>query len=271
VTTAADRLLRRIGGPWMTHASLLVATLLYYGLLATVPFWIAFVPCVYLGHRIGILLHEYFHGLGFRRYRVNQAVVTLWDGLMLTFGMLEVLRARHLDHHREVAGAGRRVETDHPQTGLDVARYFTHLADGLRGRLPYVHPRRIGLGAVISTAMIASCVLLGRSDVMWSALAVVVFTVTVPVSLRSAMEHQGEAGADRFANDYRAVVPMFNVNRHIHHHEDATVPWYRLEWRAGTPLSPRAYLTHWYRAHVTGELSELPPMGHVAERDHAGR
>ena len=53
---------------------------------------------------------------------------------------------------------------------------------------------------------------------------------------------------------------MFNVNRHIHHHEDATVPWYRLEWRAATPLPSRAYLTHWYRAHVTGELSELPSM-----------
>lgn len=271
MTTATDRLLRRVGRPWMTHASLVVVTLTYYGVLATLPLWLAFVPCVYLGHRIGILLHEYFHGLGFRRYRANHAVVTLWDGVMLTFGMLEVVRARHLDHHREVAGAGRRAETDHPHAAIDVARHFTHLVDGLRGRLPYAQPRRIGLGALISTAVIAGWLLLGRSDVMWSTLAVVVFTVTVPVSLRSAIEHQGEAGAGRFANDYRPLVPMFNVNRHIHHHEDATVPWYRLEWRAAAPLPPRAYLTHWYRAHVTGELSELPSMGTVAGRDQAAR
>jgi fatty acid desaturase len=51
-------------------------------------------------HRIGVLLHDYLHGIPFRRRRNNLAMVSLFDGLMLMFGTLEVFRGTHLAHHR---------------------------------------------------------------------------------------------------------------------------------------------------------------------------
>src|SRR5512132_2523966 len=86
--------------PWLTHGCLVVFTLVYYGLVLMVPFWIAFVPLVILTHRIGTLLHEYIHGIPFRRYSRNHAVVTFYDGFMLMFGTLEMFRVSHLRHHR---------------------------------------------------------------------------------------------------------------------------------------------------------------------------
>ena len=86
--------------PFLTHASLLLMTVLYYSLLLRLPFWAAFVPCVFLAHRVGVMLHEYFHGIALHRYRDNLAVVTLWDGIMMTFGVMEVVRGMHLSHHK---------------------------------------------------------------------------------------------------------------------------------------------------------------------------
>ena len=85
---------------WLTHISLVALTLAYFILLTHVPLWIALIPGVLLAHRIGILVHEYIHGIPFKRYRDNLAVVSLFDGPMLMFGALEMFRATHLAHHR---------------------------------------------------------------------------------------------------------------------------------------------------------------------------
>ena len=79
--------------PFLTPASLLLLTVLYYSLLLRLPLWVAFVPCVFLAHRVGVMLHEYFHGIALDRYRDNLAVVTLWDGIMMTFGVMETSTA----------------------------------------------------------------------------------------------------------------------------------------------------------------------------------
>jgi hypothetical protein len=95
---------------------------------------------------------------------------------------------------------------------------------------------------------------------VWRSLAVVAFTVLVPISLRGAIEHSSEPGDPGFANEYTTFFPIFNINRHIHHHEDPTVPWYLLEWRTDSPLPAFSYITHWFRIYITRELVPMQPM-----------
>lgn len=71
--------------PALTHGALLLLSAALWSLLWFVPFWIMFVPGVLLAHRIGILLHEYLHGIPFRSYRRNLAVYGFFDGAMLMF------------------------------------------------------------------------------------------------------------------------------------------------------------------------------------------
>ena len=92
--------------------------------------------------------NEYFHGIALDRYRDNHAVVTLWDGIMMTLGVMEVVRGMHLSHHRWL-----HVQApDHVQAyvhdekhahgifsfaaAFDAARHLSWLADGLRGKKP---------------------------------------------------------------------------------------------------------------------------------------
>jgi fatty acid desaturase len=86
--------------PLLTHGSLVVLTVLLFVLLLRAPLWVAFVPCAILQHRIGVLLHEYIHGIPFSRYRSNLRVLVFFDGLLLTYGFGELFRGTHLAHHR---------------------------------------------------------------------------------------------------------------------------------------------------------------------------
>ena len=86
------------------------------------------------------------------------------------------------------------------------------------------------------------------------------FTVFVPMSLRGAIEHSSAPGDPGFANEYTTFCPIFNINRHIHHHEDPTVPWYLLEWRTTNPLPTWNYVTHWFGVYITRELAPMQPM-----------
>ena len=65
-----------------------------FALLLFTPYWIAFVPGVVLTHRIGVMMHEYIHGIPFRRYAYCHNVLTFFDGLTLMFGLLELFRGR---------------------------------------------------------------------------------------------------------------------------------------------------------------------------------
>src|SRR5262249_42172526 len=94
------RFLRSRHAPLLTHASLLACLATMFALLLWAPLWLALVPCLLLEHRVGILIHEYVHGIPFRRRRQNLIVIGLVDGATLSFGMLELFRASHLAHHR---------------------------------------------------------------------------------------------------------------------------------------------------------------------------
>ena len=135
-----QRFLRSPHAAWLTHGSLLALTALYAWILLALPFWVALLPGVLVGHRIGVLLHEYLHGTAFRHYRHNLDVFTLWDGLMLLFGGFEIFRASHLAHHRHLNtpqeeliprdAAGACVGGFWRE--LELVKHFVYLADALQ-------------------------------------------------------------------------------------------------------------------------------------------
>ena len=257
----------------VTPLLLVILTAAFFWILLQAPFWIAFVPCVIVGHRIGILLHEFMHGIPFRRYRDNLNVVTFVDGLMLLFGMLEVFRGTHLEHHRWL-NTGRdparesdaRTRAQHRiASAFELFQYLVYLADTLAGRKPYIRGRRILCSAAISTVAILGWVWAGHAEVVWKVMAISVFTTLVPVSLRGAVEHYNHPGAPGATNEYRVWIPLFNLNRHLHHHEDSTVPWYLLEFKTGKPLPNWHYFTHWFRVYITHDYELMRPLKHRVE------
>lgn len=274
VQTLVQRLVRRaVHSPhaaWITHIALLLLTMAFYGLLLGAPYWIAFLPCVLLGHRIGVLLHEYFHGIPFRKYSHNLVVASIWDALLLFFGMLELFRGTHLAHHRwlnteqdsaresyERVGRNRVLDFI---TGLEAVQQFLYLVEALRGRKPYIRGMRVALGFVLSVVMVWAWYRVGRLDVVWKLAGVSLFTTLGPISLRAAIEHHSERNDPGFANEYKVWIPLFNLNRHIHHHEEPTVPWYLLQFRTPNPLPEWRYFTHWFRVYLKRELVLMQPM-----------
>jgi fatty acid desaturase len=264
-----ERLLKSRYAPWITHLGLASLMVLFFALLLLVQFWLAFIPGVVIAHRIGVLVHEYFHGIPFRRYRDNLAVVSFFDGLMLTFGLLEVFRGTHLAHHRWLnteLDPTREAITDPGSNMRDrlaahpAVQNLIYLRDQLRGERPYVHGRRILLGAILSLTTVVSWWQLGHPEVIWKTLAIIIFTTLVPVSMRGAIEHYSYSGDPNFANEYRVLFPLLNINRHIHHHEQPTVPWYLLKFRTECPLSNWNYFTHWFRVNVKRDFVLMQPM-----------
>src|SRR5689334_7538681 len=94
------RLLTSRYAPLLTHAALVGLTVVLFTLLLRLPLWLAFVPCALVEHRIGVLLHEYIHGIPFRKYRTNLWLLSAYEGVLLTFGLGELFRGTHLAHHR---------------------------------------------------------------------------------------------------------------------------------------------------------------------------
>ncbi len=259
-------------GAWLTHGSLLVMTGMYFGVLAHFPFWVAFVPAVLLAHRIGVMLHEYIHGIPLKRYRDCLAVVTAFDGLLLLFGLLELFRGTHLSHHRwlnKAGDSGFRQAQSTPEgnrwtavvTALEATQHLGFLWESFRGLHPFVQQRRVILGMLGSVAFTAGWVAIGRPEMAWKLVLISLFTSAVPVSLRGAIEHHSHPGDGGFANDYRALIPLFNLNRHIHHHQDPRCPWYLLEFRQHPPLPARNYFTHWFGVYWSRKLVLMQPQG----------
>jgi fatty acid desaturase len=255
-----DAFLKSRYAPWLTHLSLAALTTSYFFLLLRLPFWIAFAPGVLVAHRIGILLHEYLHGIPFRRYRNNLAVASLFDGLLLMFGMLELYRGTHLAHHKwlnthrdpamESATHGNGARLRDLLAAPEAFQFLIYLGDVLRGKRPYVRRDRLIIGVVLSILAVLMWVWAGRADVVWKICAITIYTTVVPISLRGAIEHHSYRGDRRFANEYRVWIPMFNLNRHVHHHENPRTPWYLLKFRTNPTLSTREYITHWFRVYV---------------------
>ena len=253
-------------GVWLTHGSAVVMTLALFSLLLFVPFPIAFIPGVLVTHRIGVMMHEYIHGIPFRRYKNCLHVLAFFDGLMLMFGLLELFRATHLSHHRWLNGPGdsafdnQQDKTQNAVEALEVTQHLKFYWEALHGLHPYAQPRRIAFCAALTCTWIAFWIAAGRGDVVWKLMALAAFTTAVPVSLRGAVEHHDVPGHRGFANEYRTIIPLFNLNRHIHHHEQPTLPWYLLEYRTPEPLSWRHYYTYWFRAYIRKELVLMRPM-----------
>ena len=258
-------------GPMLTHIPLLLLTAAYFALLLRVPLWIALIPGVVIAHRLGTLLHEYIHGIPFRRYRANHAVVTVWDGLLLLFGSYEMFRVSHLLHHQwlnsdhddarrktETIGRGRIRDVI---TGLEVVQYLMKFVQVLGGAEPRIRRGRMLVSSIISCAVIVGFILVGRGDVPAKMGLITLLTVLVPVSLQSAIEHYSPPENRGFANEYRVLLPRFNINRHIHHHENPSLPWYRLQWRTERPLNRRSYVSYWYHVFIKRDYELMRPMG----------
>ena len=156
--------------PLLTHVSLVLLTLLLFAVLYRVPFWIAFVPAAIIQHRIGVLLHEYIHGIPFSRYRTNLAVLSIWDGLLLMFGLADLFRGTHLAHHRWLnterdpayhAFRGRGPTIASKVTALEGVQHVIYLSQSLRGKHPDVVASRMVLGACLSSLWLAFWILVG--------------------------------------------------------------------------------------------------------------
>lgn len=262
--------LRSRHAAWLTHGSAFVMTAGLFALVLTLPFRYAFIPAVLLTHRVGVMMHEYIHGIPFRRYVHCLRVLAFYDGLMLMFGLLELFRATHLSHHRWLNTEGdsafdnqRLKESPNRVTGtlasLEATQHLKFYWEALHGKHPYARPRRIAFCALLTCAWIAFWISIGRPDVVWKLMALTAFTTTVPVSLRGAVEHHAEPDRPGFANEYHTLIPLFNLNKHVHHHEQPTLPWYALEWRTPQPLHWRHYYTYWFRAYVKRELVLMQP------------
>jgi fatty acid desaturase len=264
-----QRFLRSRHGPFLTHASLAALTSALFVLLWYAPLWLAVVPGVLLLHRIGVLLHEYLHGIPFRRYRYNLAVYGFFDGLMLGFGLFELFRGTHLAHHRWLnSGGDSAYRTAHRSrsgilgwlAALEAVEQFRYLWEAFRGRQRYVRLHRLALGAILSLSFVVIWWRLGRPDMPIKLGVLTMLTMLVPVSLRGAVEHHGHPDDPGFANEYRVWIPLFNLNRHVHHHEDMRCPWYLLTWRTPRPLPASAYFTHWFRVYVRKDYTLMRPM-----------
>jgi fatty acid desaturase len=262
------RLLESRYAPLLTHGCLALLTAIFFTVLVRARLWLAFVPCAIVQHRIGVLLHEYIHGIPFRRYKSNLRVLSLFDGLLLTFGLGELFRGTHLAHHRwlnterdpaftaEQTNNGTRWGTI---TALEGVQHAIYLCEALRGRHRYVVPSRLIVGAALSAAWTAFWIAMGRGDVPLKIVALTLYNTLIPISFRGAVEHHSHPDNPAFANEYRVVIPLFNLNRHLHHHLAPRRPWYLLEFQTERPLSTFHYFTHWFRVYVTRDYVLMRP------------
>jgi fatty acid desaturase len=270
---ACARFLHSRSASVLTHGSLALLTIAFFIMLVRLPFWVAFLPCAIVQHRIGVLLHEYIHGIPCRHYRTNLRILSFVDGLMLMFGLMELFRGTHLAHHRwlnterdpafaSAQEAGQRRWW--PVAALDGVQYLIYLGQSFRGRHPYVVSSRIAMGIALSSAWVLAWVLAGRSDVPLKIIALTLYNTMIPVSFRGAVEHHSHPADEGFANEYRVLIPLFNLNRHIHHHENPRLPWYLLRYRTERPLWTFHYFTHWFKVYVMRTYVLMRPVSKVS-------
>ena len=157
-------------------------TVALFAMLLAWPFWMAAVPAVLLTHRIGVMMHEYIHGIPFRRYANCLRVLAIYDGMTFMFGLLELFRATHLSHHRWLnspgdSGFDNLHVKEHPNqvmgtiAALEVTQHLKFYWEALHGLHPYARPRRIAFGFVTSCAWIVFWIAVGRPDMVWKLMA----------------------------------------------------------------------------------------------------
>lgn len=256
--------------PLITHLSLVILSVFLFGFIFWAPLWVALIPCALIHHRIGILLHEYIHGIPFLRYKHNLWILTAFDGLLLSFGGLEVFRGIHLAHHRWLNTEKDPVyEKDEVTTRkasirrflgfFEGSHYVKYMCESFWGKHRYVEPFRIAVSMMLSLAWVMFWIQVGSPRVVMVLVGLNLYTSMGPSSLRGALEHRSYRGDPSFANEYRVRLSLFNLNRHIHHHLDPTCPWYLLEFFTPEPLPAICYWTHWYHIFVRQDYSFMQP------------
>jgi fatty acid desaturase len=278
-TTLLATLLHSRYAPGLTHTLLVVLLAVEFVLILEAPLWAVLVPGTMIHHRVGLLLHEYVHGIPLRRYRHNLWVLSAVNGVLITFGLMEVFRANHLAHHRW-CNTDRDPSFKHEQQqsvgprGLlrrsawvlyralcgdhGISMYLKHMVRSFTTRKPYLKRSRILLELGLSALWIAFWIAVGRPGVVLT-LIVLHLGIAIPTALRGVVEHSSYRGNPDFANDYKVWVPVLNINRHIHHHIDPTCPWYLREFYS-VPLPPVSYWIHWYRTFVKRDYVFMHPM-----------
>lgn len=270
-TSLWQRFLASKHASMLTHGSIVLLTAAKFWLLLNTPLWFALVPCALIEHRIGIMIHEYIHGIPFTRYKHSRWVITFFDGMDLCFGLLEVFRVSHLTHHRwlntERDPAHFSVQTVEQRKGfvglllsLEFPQHVLYLWSALRGRVLDISPWRVAAGAALSVGWIVFWVAMGYWW-MWPVLqGLVLFSGAISSSLRGAAEHHSYPGDPNYANEYKVVIPAFHINRHVHHHIDPSCPWYRLQFVTDRTLPIWAPYVHWYKAYVQKSYVLMQPM-----------
>lgn len=114
--------------PLVTHGSLALLTAALITLLLRAPLAWTAVPCVVLHHRVTILLHEYIHGIPLRRDRDDLLVLTVFEGVLLSFGFIEGVRAGLLAHHRWCA-VRREMASSRESASIEVQVPFSPPVD----------------------------------------------------------------------------------------------------------------------------------------------
>jgi fatty acid desaturase len=248
--------------PLITHFCTLAMIAAVFTLIVWAPLWLAWIPCAALHHRIGVMMHEYVHGIPFRRYRYSLWVLSALDGLMISFGLVEVFRGIHFAHHRwlntEKDPGFLSATRNGPRELLMGPLWF--LFSSLRGEHVYVRRNRIFVGVGLSLASIAFWAAIGLPQVALYLIALNAYSALVSSSFRGAVEHSSYPGDPHIANDYRVWLPLFNINRHIHHHYEPTRPWYLLEYKHERPLHPIAYWTHWFHVYWKRDFGGMRPL-----------
>jgi len=255
--------------PLLTHLALAALFAAMIALLVKTPFWLALVPCALLHHRVGILLHEYIHGIPFRGRERNLLTLSLFDGLLISFGMMEVFRVSHLAHHtwlnteRDPAAQaekdkGHRVSLLGLLRVLEFSQHAGYFWKAWNGGFPGIKRSRIVLGFLQTIAWVSFWVYVGLPW-MVAKLLLLNLVTSLSSSLRGAIEHHSRPGDTNFSNEYRVWIPLFNLNRHLDHHLHPTRPWYRREFVTDKPLTPVCYWTYWYRVYVKREYVLMPP------------
>ena len=269
--------------PFLTHFCLAAIVAIEFSLILWVPFWLMLPLCIVTHHRIGVLLHEYMHGIPCRKYSHNLAIFSLVNSIVLTFGILEVFRGTHLAHHRWVntprdpgfwvarKGGPDKTLARVPwliyRTFCGDHGFFLHLKymlESFRGRHYYVRPKRVVLEIVLSAAWLSFWLLMGLPNVPLT-LMLLHLCIVPPAAFRGAVEHSSHPGDPGFANEYRVRLPIFNMNRHIHHHSDPTCPWYLLRFHTAQPLPANHYWTHWFHLFVMRDYEFMRPMQEMTQ------
>ena len=255
-------------GPYLTHGALIAITISLYGLVLRFGLSPMIIVCAVLQHRIGVLLHEYIHGIPFRMQKHNQWVLSLYDPLMCAFGLLQLFRGSHLAHHRwlntERDPAHQSAQRTAGQgalgllAALELPQHLQYLRDAVAGRQAFARRSRLLFGFVATVLWVAGWCAFGLGRVPLTICALSIYNAVVSSSLRGAVEHQSDHANPMFANEYRSFVPLFNINRHIHHHLDPRCPWYRLRF-LGRPLPAHAFVTHWFKTYVTKRYVMMRP------------